>query len=409
MTDFVKTQINTINQMLKWGGGAVYGKYRIRSSRSAFTLVELRVVIAIIGVLIALLLPAVQAAREAARRSQCVNNLKQLGIAVHNYHNTNDYIPPFGGGGTGVYDYTPHIALLPFYEQQSRWSELAAANFNLEPWEERVDDNASNPAYGVFLDPIAMLCCPSDGNTRQGFQRTQNTKPLTASNYCYSDGDYIGDYASHGNTRTAFVNQAAQSNKLSEHLRTPLNFSAVTDGLSNTVFISERCTKPADLNSLVTSLPEENSIRGGILYGTAALTQTSGPSACMAKKGSGRTYNLSGGEKAYAGPGSCYGYYGLSMVRFQTILPPNAPTCASADPVNAAANLKWLIVLSPPTSYHNGGVNAVFGDGAVKFISDTIKYDTEDRQLNTHKAGASPYGIWGALGSINGAESASYP
>jgi type II secretory pathway pseudopilin PulG len=355
-------------------------------------------VIAIIGILIALLLPAVQAAREAARRSQCVNHLKQLGIAIHNYHDTYNLIPPHGGGGSRSHDYTPHVALLPFYEQQSRWNDLATTGFQLEPWEERLEDNASNPACSTFVDPIATLCCPSDPKTRNSYQRTENSRPCTATNYCYSEGDYMGDaYAS--NTRTAFVKFANSM---------PLNFSTILDGLSNTIFTSERCTGPAaDLNSNnVTDLSEENSIRGGILWGTTALTLTSGPSVCMAKKGTGNTYNLSGGEKAYAGQGSWYGYYGMISTRFHTILPPNAPSCASPG---SYSQVRTMTVLASPTSYHSGGVNVGLGDGAVKFVSDSIEYGTENRVLNNHQAGKSPYGIWGALGSINGKESVSLP
>jgi prepilin-type processing-associated H-X9-DG protein len=357
-------------------------------------------VIAIIGVLIALLLPVVQAAREAARRSQCVNHLKQLGIAIHNYHDTYNIIPPHGAGGVGSHDYTPHVALLPFYEQQGRWNDLAATNFNPEPWEERLGDNVSNTACSTFVDPITTLCCPSDSKTRNGYQRAENSRPCTATNYCYSEGDYMG-LMTDANTRTAFVRFDGTM---------PLNFSAVLDGLSNTVFTSERCTSPAaDLNSTnVTSMSEEDSIRGGILWGTTALTLTSGPSACMAKKGTGNTYDLSGGEKAYASQGSWYGYWAMMCSRFHTILPPNAPSCASPSS-NSSHRVRHATVLAPPTSYHNGGVNVGFGDGSVKFVSDSVDYGTEDRVLNVHKVGKSPYGVWGALGSINGKESASLP
>ena len=93
---------------------------RFNAKKAGFTLVELLVVIAIIGILIGLLLPAVQAAREAARRMQCTNNLKQIGLAIQNYHDTNNALPGFGMGGWDCFDYTPFVSLLPFYEQQTR-------------------------------------------------------------------------------------------------------------------------------------------------------------------------------------------------------------------------------------------------------------------------------------------------
>lgn len=103
------------------------------SKRRGFTLIELLVVIAIIGVLIALLLPAVQSAREAARRSQCVNNLKQLGLAIQNYHDVNSAFPPSGDGGPSnpvVHTFSLKTKLLPFIEQQPVYN---AINLNLGP------------------------------------------------------------------------------------------------------------------------------------------------------------------------------------------------------------------------------------------------------------------------------------
>src|SRR6516165_9395277 len=132
--------------------------------RSGFTLIELLVVIAIIAVLIALLLPAVQAAREAARRAQCVNNQKQLGIGLHNYHQSNDVLP-WGSGPWGWKDIAAHALLLPYIEQQAAWN---AFNFNDG---DDTDSNGVNPASPdtpnnrtVQEMQIIAFLCPSDVN-----------------------------------------------------------------------------------------------------------------------------------------------------------------------------------------------------------------------------------------------------
>src|SRR4051794_27977274 len=122
---------------------------------SGFTLIELLVVIAIIAVLIALLLPAVQAAREAARRAQCINNLKQIGLALHNYHQAIDSLPP-GHFGTGWNDWNSTTMLLPYMEQGALYNTINFANVG----------DAADPGYRpnttAFRTKINGLLCPSD-------------------------------------------------------------------------------------------------------------------------------------------------------------------------------------------------------------------------------------------------------
>ncbi len=120
--------------------------------RRGFTLIELLVVIAIIGVLIGLLLPAVQAAREAARRAQCVNNLKQIGLGIHNYISTYADTLPWGAGAWGGNEWSTHTMLLPFIEQGAIYN---AINFT---WGQRVTAMNTSATYSV----ITTFLCPSD-------------------------------------------------------------------------------------------------------------------------------------------------------------------------------------------------------------------------------------------------------
>ena len=134
----------------------------MRSRRTGFTLIELLVVIAIIAILIALLLPAVQQAREAARRTQCKNNLKQLGLAFHNYHDTNLTFPPGGFEHSGYRIGWPG-RVFPFLEQGNRVDAMDAfaadAMMNIMPW--RFDSAPHNGSHEVFTSAIPSFACPS--------------------------------------------------------------------------------------------------------------------------------------------------------------------------------------------------------------------------------------------------------
>ncbi|MDR3109753.1 MAG: DUF1559 domain-containing protein [Planctomycetaceae bacterium] len=366
----------------------------------AFTLVELLVVIAIIGVLIALLLPAVQAAREAARRMQCTNNLKQIGLAIHNYHDTHNVFPPFGlmmknTSASNEYRYSPYISLMPFMEMSGRYSEIdsTATSGNRDG-----DRGAYSPFFGA---PLSNLCCPSDGYSA----RKQGVSPGVA-NYCFSDADLMVSFVMDGWSEPAYTGNKVRWDKDNKRSAFPVyknrTFASVSDGSSNTIFMSERCTSNPRLagmikGSIVAQIGKDIPSRNG------AANATMIPSDCLKRVAAGGVYDLSG-SKTTATHDNFFSYWGLFAVRFTTILPPNGPSCSTSGKIATRDSAAHEAALLPPTSYHSGGVNVCRGDGAINFVSDTIHTDGMSLDAAVERTGESVYGVWGALGSINGGE-----
>ena len=235
--------------MLKWGGG------RKRGSILAFTLVELLVVIAIIGVLIALLLPAIQAAREAARRMQCSNHLKQIGIALHNYHDVVGVLPPgyIYNANTGSRPYWGWNAfILPYMEHQQMYEDIgvrtrklaticcgnstvSAANANKLTDEDKV----------LVQTVIGVLRCPSDpgsklnddtvhfGGTSKSSYLSKDDHPVVKTNYAACMGSTTFEAAA------VFDDSPPSDNDGMFYANNTKNFGAIEDGTSNVVFVSE--------------------------------------------------------------------------------------------------------------------------------------------------------------------------
>ncbi len=356
---------------------------QMNRGRAGFTLVELLVVIAIIGILVALLLPAVQAAREAARRMQCTNNMKQLGLAIHNYHDTNKKLPPrIGGSYINGVNYSPSgiMRLLPYMEQAPLYQLISSVQtyngvvynaFNVPSW----DAN-----YLPWRAKIPTFLCPSDGQSSGGTEGS-----VGRCNYHFSNGDYFGWWGD-PTTRGPFEVWALYADWPAWYQGGVTAFAGLTDGTSNTIAMSERAIPgPTTAGSIRTDVAVNQST-------AVNYSGTSSPIACMATRGDNNRYAVASGNW---GQGSySFGWQGRNT-EISTVMPPNAPSCSiyAED---------WNSVMWTATSYHPTGVVVVLMDGSVRFVTDSI--DTGNLALPPVASGPSPYGVWGALGSKNGGE-----
>jgi len=359
--------------------------------RSGFTLVELLVVIAIIGVLVGLLLPAVQAAREAARRMQCSNNVKQLGLGMHNYHAAYQMFPSTRSGSRAVNDRRVNlnlVGILPFIEQQALWEQMSNpltqggtlfAPFGQNPGQD-------NPSYLPWRTQVFTYRCPSDPAMLNGAGQT---------NYANCYGDTIrgagrspepGDYGHHGGVtghrRGLFAREVVG------------RFRDIQDGTSNTVVMGELCVQDF-----------QRGIRSYVYHLNGSDWWVPTPAAC---KTGAHINPLSPSQ--YAGGGIWQrgrrwadGHWHSTAV--MTVLPPNSPSCLRSSDSNDG--------LASVSSYHQGGAHVLMGDGAVRFITDSIEAGDGTRPsvanggAFTPPGSQSPYGLWGALGTISSKETAS--
>ena len=360
-----------------------------RREREGFTLVELLVVIAIIGILIGLLLPAVQAAREAARRMQCTNNLKQWGISLHNYHDTNGAFPAsqswvygtFGGQWDVAYTYnwSATFKIFPFMEQGQRYTEI----FDRRPyvWE--------GGSIDAMKGAIPTILCPSDGGSSEPGLNGGGRTNYIACNGDGIDANQLRDEEVGGNHW-----------KISQRgIFTPGKFkkmSSIVDGTSNTVAASETVSNPMTSNGFL-------GVKGGVYpvrpwSASSCLNDARDPNnptqMRQASTNSWRGHWFGDGRPVNGG--------------FNTVLPPNSPSCS-----NGSGDGCWC--LASASSNHSGGVNAVMADGSVRFISDTIQTNVtgQDNRTDGNEpvagpvSGPSPYGVWGALGTPSGGETTS--
>jgi prepilin-type N-terminal cleavage/methylation domain-containing protein/prepilin-type processing-associated H-X9-DG protein len=325
--------------------------------RRGFTLVELLVVIAIIGVLVALLLPAVQAAREAARRTQCNNQLKQLAIGFHNYHDTHLTFPRYithmnyQGTNTGLWEgFSAHTMVLPFIEQGPLYDQIES----LKRTATNIDQLKWHNAYyqTVRRTRIKTYMCPSD-TSRSGAD-TGN------SSYALCEG-----------CSTGWTNNNASNNGIfGREDKFERNMSAILDGTSNTILASEHLMgdhdngkyTPGDVIRAQPWPGAQSYYPSGIplvLYDAAAVLQYGQQCAQTSALTNQHSH---GGRDWMAGQ--------PAQTVFNTLAPPNwkYPTC------QPCVGCGWMdsAGVFPARSRHPGGANHAMGDGSVRFITDNV-------------------------------------
>jgi prepilin-type N-terminal cleavage/methylation domain-containing protein/prepilin-type processing-associated H-X9-DG protein len=371
------------------------GKWKTAGGKAeGFTLVELLVVIAIIGTLVGLLLPAVQSAREAARRSTCQNNIKQVALAMLN-HESAKRVLPYGRGGhlqsnsysapfttihtnsdplpgatlangttyAGAGVCSVFVPLLPYMEEQSLYNSIVPVNL----------PNA-NDGSGPWGRQVQGLLCPSDR------PRDTSINSVGQTNYVYSVGDKCD-----GLSRDENVSASTTGMRGIFGLNSTLQTSKITDGLSKTIAFSE-CTRPTGSGSgQATNGPDAN-------YNSYPAD----PVSCRSDYQGGLWRTPASINDRNRSVGVRWNSGLPSLTGFNTILPPNSGVC------NSFASSSQGVL--PPRSRHTGGVIAAFADGAVTFISENIDFGNLAGTTSSPTS-ASPFGVWGALGTRQGGES----
>ncbi|MDR3198896.1 MAG: DUF1559 domain-containing protein, partial [Planctomycetaceae bacterium] len=323
--------------------------------KKAFTLVELLVVIAIIGVLIALLLPAVQAAREAARRMSCTNNLKQFGIAVHNYHDTTEYLVPESLHDTADWaekTVSYRVRLLPFIEQSAIRAMIA-------------DQSVFTDIEMLSKQKVSFFLCPSCSEVYQNFTGSPDPDGKFTSHY-FGVAGALGINSATGSQyktdplKTVFTGTGPFANTGAIFYNSRISLASVTDGTSNTFLIGEISWNGYGgyQNWTRGTTPNDGSVPGvpvGSLAG-AALTSV---------KGIAEKWAINAGKRLEPLTTISQDYWDESTQTSVT------EALIAGPGVDATTYMSAGHGVSGFGSNHSGGANFVFCDGSVRFVSET--------------------------------------
>ena len=335
--------------------------------RKAFTLIELLVVIAIIAILVALLLPAVQQAREAARRSQCKANLKNLGLAMHNYHDVHNIFPcqngrntfnpgPIGGNKTGGFSWI--CQALPFLDQAGLYEQLDTANVGGANWDRNMNDQGVNNA--VRMTTLQVLLCPSNSmdalvpdSRNGGYRWNGGGKPGKRTDYVGSLGHIWGGWKDCGAVPDALVNSASVG-VTAPNSNQPLG----RRGQPGTPWVNgERSNEWAKVN-------------GVFNYGGGHA---------IADIVDGTTQTIAVFENYHWRGGKTRNVFDFRPSTYSSWITPLGAVHNLRNPINGFNNLNWQqgsndLRCESPSSNHTGGCHAMLADGGVIFLNENLDH-----------------------------------